>query len=202
MKLMNFNICILVAATAIPAFCQIKLSTYKGDGYYVSYPSNWKTMPAGSAFKLLSPDKFISVQILSSPDTTKSEFWQHYLDIAPSAVGFDITWESGTEPTAYGAWLGETRYGRGKADSATFIVKATAIEANDHFYLLQLVAPLEMSWKANEYLMALGRTLTFKSLPKYSTGTGLGAGEGCANCLQIWSSAMDRITAATVNGMR
>jgi hypothetical protein len=194
---------VLGLMTAIPGICQVSLARYKGDGYTFSYPSNWKREVNGRAVALLTPElaNQISFKIFASGDKTKEAFFEHYRAYAANGgLGFSANFGSGTQPMAYGSWLGFTIDGQGISNGISVVVSATAIEANNQFYLLQLIAPIERSWEAHEYLAPLARSLTFDNLPKRSGSSG--GAPGCNDCLSIWTNAMDRINAQTIRSMK
>jgi hypothetical protein len=204
MKLIRIILPIAVAgvATILPAAGEVVLNQYQGKGYSFSYPSNWQLQQRGTAVSLTAPlsNVRMMIQLIGTGHRAQAACFEEYrAKVAGGILGFPASLESGTQPMVYGSWRGDTINGAGQADGVQLIVSATAIEANNQFYILQLVAPLSVSWDAHALLSAFGRSLKFENLPKPSPGS---AGAGCADCLSIWMRSMDRITAATVKGMR
>ena len=203
-----FSIAVL-ALTVMPATAQtttVGVTSYRGIGYTVWFPTTWSRTVTGSVLSLeKSGFPPMAFKIFASPERDKDAFFAEYRKVANSAVGFPVTFGSATQPMVYGNWFGTTIQGDGQIGGVPFVVSATAIEANGYVYLLQMVAPLQVSWTAHEVLAALGRSLVFDNPTTPGGVKGSGDSAMCGTgtqCLGLWTSTMSRITSQTVESMR
>ncbi len=177
----------------------LNLLEHKTNGLSFTFPANWRTQVVGDVFVMMTPETSDQICFKISPmgKLDIPTFFALYRKIAPDALGFVPNLGS-TEPTIYGAWRGVSINGQGSLQGAPYVASVTAIPANDQIYLFQMAAPAARQWEAFLYRKTLANSLNFAKLPAESRGeTG-----PCRNCLAIWSDAMQRITAATVKGMR
>lgn len=195
---------VLLSGLLVVSACEQNASNgvtkHRGEGWSVWYPKNWKATVEGPALRLDKVDFPQAIfRIIPARETSKDAFFVSYREAADRLVGFPVTLSSTDEPMVYGNWFGTKIRGEGYVDGWPFVVSATAIKANGHVYLLQMVAPRKVSWAAHELLATLGRSLTFDepetpagSLPKPNGDCGTGT-----QCLELFNDTMRRITQGT-----
>jgi hypothetical protein len=198
-----FSVGLLVAACIVLAGCKtvtsqtgnakIEVTKYRGQGYVVRYPAYWSREESGKAIALKVPTEagkiFFSIGEAAS---SRDEAFNYVRANFPSIV-FDSP-----EPTVYGAWRGDTITGHFTANGQSGVVSATAIEANNTFYELIMIAPTQVQWDAYKLREALANTLTFDRLPSQSRGTGA----ACSDCGGMLSATMSKLTSQTSSMMR
>jgi hypothetical protein len=159
----------------------------------LSYPTYWSREASDNAVALKAPTQvgqiFFSIgPIASSRDEAFNNVRANYPSVA---------FES-PEPTVYGAWRGDTITGHFFANGHSEVMSVTAIQANNTFYGLIMIAPTEVQWDAYKLREALANTLTFNHLPSVSHGTGA----PCSDCSAMLSATMSTLTSQTLNMMR
>jgi hypothetical protein len=102
------------------------------------------------------------------------------------------------EPTLYGARRGDSITSNFIVNGQSEVMSMTAIEANNTFYALIMIAPVQVSWDAFKLREALGNTLTFDRLPTQSQGSGA----PCSSCGAMLSATMNTLTSQTLNMMK
>lgn len=181
----------------------IPISTFKGVGYTFSYPTSWQLVRFGDHDTWIQAkldDDVVSFLIAGIAEKDLSRFYAAYQKemIDSGYMGFPVSFPTGSEPTMYGAWRGDTITGYGDKSGVPMVLSVTAIRANDQLYLFQMMAPSRIEWKAYKLREALGNTLVFDHLPPESHGTG----EACRNCGAMLNRTINQLTSTTVNGMR
>src|SRR5262245_30499895 len=133
----------------------IQIAQYKGDGFSLTHPLNWQEDVTPGMVTLRTPEG-ISFSIIATGQKDLSTVISNIRQsVAAGSLGFPATFNSTTEPTVYGSWRGDTIWGRGNANGVETVLLATAIEANNQYYLFLMLAPAARSWEANQYRITL-----------------------------------------------
>jgi len=181
------------ATTSHAATPGIAVTKYRGPGFFISYPSYWSREASDKAVALKVPTQagqiFFSIgPIASTRDQAFNDVRTQYPSIAIGSP----------EPTIYGAWRGDSITGYFTLNGQPWVMSMTAIEANDTFYGLIMIAPSQVKWDAFKLREALGNTLTFDRLPSQSRGqTG-----ACSDCGAMLGATMNTLTSQTLSMMK
>jgi hypothetical protein len=172
---------------------ELVITTYRGQGFVMSYPAYWTREISDKAVSLKVPTEAGQIFFSIGPVAPTR-------DQAFNAVraGYPTLTFSSPEPTLYGAWRGDSITSYFNVNGQAEVMSMTAIEANNTFYALIMIAPLKVSWDAFKLREALGNTLTFNRLPAQSRGSG----SPCSSCGAMLSSTMNTLTTQTLNMMR
>ena len=188
-----FLILVCAVTTRQAAAQTIAVTKYRGPGFVISYPSYWSREASDRAVALKVPTQAGQILFSIGPaGATRDQAFSSVRANWPS-VAF-----GSPEPTVYGAWKGDSISGNFVMNGQPWVVSMTAIEANDTFYGLIMMAPSRVQWDAYKLREALANTLTFDRLPSTSRGKS----EACSDCGSMLSSTMNNLTSQTLSMMR
>jgi hypothetical protein len=176
-----------------PTSKKVTITRYRGPGFIISYPSYWQREASDKAVSLKAPTQAGQIFFSIGPIAASRDQVFREVRAAHPQVPF-----GSSEPTLYGAWRGDSISGNFAVNGQQEVMSVTAIQANDIFYGMIMIAPAQVSWDAYELRKALANTLTFDRLASASHGTS----GTCSDCAAMLGATMNRLTSQTLDMMK
>jgi hypothetical protein len=137
------------------------LTSYRGAGYTVTFPGNWRTQVAGPTLSLYPNGLPLWFSIGALNASGPGESCRTFHDSIASQFAEPFSF-GGSQKSVYGRWQGETLQATAKtADGALIEVACTEIAANNTWYVLTMVVPSKNEWAGYKVRESLADAIQF-----------------------------------------